>query len=67
MSNLFLFDADSGSCEVLFLAKHFLTSPLACLNVGVETGQGLQFAGHRDQGGGEAHDHFMARVMSAMI
>ena len=39
----------------------------ACLNVGVETGQGLQSAGHRDHGGGEAHDHFMARVMSALI
>ena len=39
----------------------------ACLNVGVETGQGLQSAGHRDHWSGETHDHFMARVMSAMI
>ena len=38
----------------------------ACLNVGVETGQGLQSAGHRDHWSGETHDHFMARVMSAI-
>ena len=39
----------------------------ACLNVGVETGEGLQSAGHRDHWSGETHDHFMVRVMSAMM
>ena len=39
----------------------------ACLNVGIEAGQGLQSAGHGDDRGSEAHDHFMSRMMSEMI
>ena len=39
----------------------------ACLNVGIKDGQGLQSAGYRDNGGSEAHDHSMSRVMSRMV
>ena len=39
----------------------------AYLYVGIEDGQGLQSAGHVDDGRCEAHDHSMLRVISAMI
>ena len=39
----------------------------AYLNVGMDAGQSCQSARHGDDGGAEAHDHFMSGMMSLMI
>ena len=58
-------EADVKHLRSLWSA-HVTSHDDARLNVGVETGQGLQSAGHGEDGGGEAHDHSLLRVMSAM-